>query len=187
MGDPRKLRRKYSRPEHLWRSERITEESELCKKYGLKNKREIWKVKFLLRKFRHQARKLLAMKGEEEAEKEKRELLTKLRNLGIEVKNLEDVLGLDVEHLLDRRLQTIVHKKGLANTIEQARQYITHSHVLVKGKVVTIPSYFVLKDEENEVTLKEHIKVIHGERKERKERKTTTTPSKEGGREKEKN
>lgn len=159
MGDPRKKRRQYARPQHLWREERIIEEGNLCKKYGLKNRKDIWKVISKVRNFSKQTRKLLAMKGEE-AEKGEKELLSKLRKWGITVKNLEDVLALKVEDLLDRRLESIVHKKGLTNTMKQARQFITHGHILVRGRVVNIPSYLVSSDEEREVSLKEKIKVV---------------------------
>ncbi len=158
MGDPRKKRRVYERPQNLWREERIAEEEDLCKRYGLKNRKEIWKVIAKVRNFRKGTRKLLAME-EKEAEKEKKELLSKLGKLGIKVKTLEDVLTLKVEDLLDRRLESIVHRKDLANTAKQARQFITHGHVLVRGKVVNIPSYLVSKDEEDEIRLKEKIKV----------------------------
>jgi len=153
MGDPRKLRKKYLRPQHLWKRDRIVEEKELSQKYGLKNKREIWRMKEILRSFRKQARMLLTVTSESQ-ETEKKNLLERIRKLGIDIKTLEDVLALKVEDLLDRRLQSIVYKKGLANTIKQARQFITHGHVLVNGRVVDIPSYLVLKEEEDKIVLK---------------------------------
>lgn len=151
MGDPKKLRKKYSRPPHLWKRDRIAEEKELKLRYGLKNMREIWRAKAILGKFRKMAKELLDVTGKE---KEKNELLSSIKKFGIEVKNLDDVLALKVENLLDRRLQTILHKKGLAKTIKQARQFIVHGHVLINDKVVNIPSYLVLKDEEDKINLK---------------------------------
>ena len=52
MGDPKFSRKKYETPSHPWQADRIKEENELIKKYGLKNKKEVWKVKSLLRNFR---------------------------------------------------------------------------------------------------------------------------------------
>lgn len=167
MGDPRKQRRRYSRPKHPWKAERITGESELCKKYGLKNKSEVWRAKSTVGRFRQQARPLLGSSGEE-VEKEKRELLDKLNKLGIlETKSLDDVLALTVEDLLERRLQTLVHKKGIANTIRQARQLVVHGHVLVGNSIVNVPGYVVPKDKEENITISERIKVVNvGKRRE---------------------
>lgn len=153
MGDPRKLRRNYSRPPHLWRRERITEDKEIFDKYGLKNKKEIWRVQSELGRFRNEARKLLAVTDDRGGEN-RDELVSKLKKLGMDINTIEDVLALGVEDLLNRRLQSVVQRKGLANTMKQARQFITHGHVLVKGNVINIPGYLVLKGEEESITLK---------------------------------
>lgn len=163
MGDPKKQRRRYSRPKHPWRLERITEESELCKKYGLKNKSEIWRVKFKLDRVRQQARSLLGSSGEE-VEKEKKELLDKLNRLGVlETRSLDDILALSIEDLLERRLQTLIYRKGIVNTLKQARQFVVHGHVLVGDFVINVPGYIVPKDREENITLSETIKVINVE------------------------
>ncbi len=65
---------------------------------------------------------------------------------------IDDVLDLDIRDLLERRLQTIVYKKGLTKTIHQARQMITHGHILIGDRRVTIPGYLVEKDEEETVS-----------------------------------
>ena len=44
MGEPRKLRKRYSRPKVKHEGERIAAERKLVNKYGLKNKKEIWKA-----------------------------------------------------------------------------------------------------------------------------------------------
>ncbi|KAF5426797.1 small subunit ribosomal protein S4, partial [Candidatus Methanophagaceae archaeon] len=44
MGHPKKLKKKYERPRRPWVLQRIKDERELAEKYGLKNKREIWKA-----------------------------------------------------------------------------------------------------------------------------------------------
>jgi len=58
------------------------------------------------------------------------------------------VLGLTINDVLDRRLETVVFKKGFARTCKQARQFILHGHVLVGGKKLTSPSHLVTVDEE---------------------------------------
>jgi len=153
MGDPRKQRRKYSRPTHPWQIERINEENELMRKYGLKNKKEIWRAHSRITNYRRIARELLGNPGEH-AEKEGKKLLDKLNRLGLmDSHNLEDVLALTIEDLLERRLQTVVYRKGLSSTIRQARQMIVHGHIMVGGRKVTVPSFLVYKGREDLVEL----------------------------------
>lgn len=161
MGDPRKQRKKYTRPTHPWKSERIVEENELCKKYGLKNKAEIWRAKSTLKGFRQQARILLALPEEdEEAKKEIKQLLDKLDRMGVlTAQSLEDVLSLNVEDILGRRLQTLVQSRDIAHTVGQARQFIIHGHVKVGGKVVNVPRYSVSKKQEDSIQLVKQLKV----------------------------
>ena len=64
----------------------------------------------------------------------------------------DDVLGLEVEAILKRRLQTRVLEKGLAGTIHQARQLIAHRHIAIKNKIITAPGYLVPMKEEDEIS-----------------------------------
>jgi small subunit ribosomal protein S4 len=149
MGDPRKLHNKFSRPGHPWQRERIEEERALAREYGLKNKREIWRTRSQLKTFADLAKKLIAARGTQ-AEKEQQQLLSRLARLGL-VKSgaqLDDVLGLQLKNLLERRLQTMIVRKGLARSMNQARQFIVHEHITVGSRVVTAPSYHVPLDEE---------------------------------------
>ena len=156
MGDPRFNRKTYETPKHPWEAERIKEEWELKKKYGLKNKREIWKAKSILRNFRAQARELQAKLryGDQQAERQQKQLFDRLIRLGIlseDNTTLDAVLSLSVEDILRRRLQTIVYLKGLARTPRQARQFIVHGHISVGGRRVTIPGYLVRREEEDQI------------------------------------
>ena len=45
--------------------------------------------------------------------------------------------------LLERRLDNVVFRLGLANTRREARQLVNHGHFTVNGKRVNIPSYLV--------------------------------------------
>jgi small subunit ribosomal protein S4 len=156
MGDPKLSRRKYDKPSHPWQGSRIKEENELLKKYGLKNKRELWKVQSLLRNYRRQGRSLLARLryGDAQADKEMKGLLDKLANLGVLPDNatLDDILAFDLERILERRLQTLVYLKGLAYTPQQARQLIVHGHTVVNNRKVTVPGYLVKKNEEASIS-----------------------------------
>jgi len=149
MGDPKKPRKKWEGPKHPWRKEVLVQELKLLGTYGLRNKRELWRAQTIIRKFRHQARSLLAA-PKEIREKVEKAMLRKLYNMGLLPENatLEDVLSLTVEDLLERRLQTIVYKKGLARTIHQARQLIVHGHIAIAGRRVTSPGYIVSREEE---------------------------------------
>ncbi len=150
MGDIKKNRKKYSKPSHPWQKDRIEKEKEILKKYGLKNKKEIWKSTSVLSRFKNRAKKYIALTTKQ-AEKEKTELLSKVISMGLLEKNtkLEDVLSLTAEDILNRRLQTILLKNNLAKTTKQARQFIVHGHVGVDGKKITSPAYLVLKKEES--------------------------------------
>lgn len=54
-----------------------------------------------------------------------------------------DLTGEALLKLLERRLDNIVYRMGWARTRPQARQYVSHGHILVDGQRVTIPSYLV--------------------------------------------
>ena len=150
MGDPRKSKRTWGTPRHPWRKERLMEESRLMGLYGLRNKRELWKAISVVRYFRHRARLLLAAPAEIR-EREEKVLVDKLIKLGLlsEGARLDDVLNLRVEDLLERRLQTVVYKKGLTKSIYEARQLIAHGHIAIAGRKITSPGYIVSLDEES--------------------------------------
>lgn len=156
MGDPKFPRKKYDRPSHPWEAERIKAENELLKKYGLKNKKELWRAQSFLSRTRARARELQALVryGNVQAGKEKDELLARLGRLGLlpqEGATLDDVLALDVEAVLGRRLQTIAYVKGLAFNPRQARQFIVHGHLIVDGRTVRSPGHLVSRTEEGSI------------------------------------
>nr|AOZ56036.1 ribosomal protein S4 [uncultured korarchaeote] len=155
MGDPRKQRKKYITPKHPWDKARLEKELELVAKYGLRNKREIWRAAAIVRKYRRIAMQLQAL-PEDQREPLQSQILSKLTKLGVlpPESTLDDILGLTVSNVLDRRLQTVVYKKGLAKSIWHARQLITHRHIAVNGRVIKTPSYLVPVDEEDKVELR---------------------------------
>jgi small subunit ribosomal protein S4 len=150
MGDPRRLKKKFKKPKHPYQKDRIMEELEFLGKYGLRNKREYWKMRTVLGNWRDIARKSRSL-SKEQAIEVQQTLIKKLNRLGIvgTEAEFEDILLLTVEDLLKRRLQTLVYEKGLASTVYQARQYITHGHIQIKGKKINAPSYIVKKEEED--------------------------------------
>jgi len=155
MGDPKKPRKKWRGPRHPWRKEVLLVELELVGRYGLRNKRELWKARTMLRNIRAQARKLLVLPEPERSERLK-VLAGKLYRMGIIDRDasIDDILGLTVENILRRRLQTIVYEKGLAKSIYHARQLIVHRHILIGGQIVSRPGYLVRRDEEDKIVLR---------------------------------
>ncbi|MHA1110130.1 MAG: 30S ribosomal protein S4 [Promethearchaeota archaeon] len=149
MGDPRKLRKKFRRPLVPFEKARMDAELKYLGEYGLRNKTEFWKARAQLSKFRRIARDLKTM-PENQQKIAFTELMTRLQSLGLVGKDstTDDVLSLSVENILDRRLQTLVFKKGLARSIYQARQLVAHKHISVRDKVIASPSYLVKADEE---------------------------------------
>jgi len=53
------------------------------------------------------------------------------------------VTGTELLVLLERRLDNVVYRIGLGSSRRQSRQIVTHGHVLVNGKRVSVPSYSV--------------------------------------------
>lgn len=161
MGDPKFSRRKYEKPSHPWEGERIKAENELLMKYGLKNKRELWRAQSFVRTLRAQSRDLQARvrTGDKQAEVETKELLQRCARLALlpaEGATLNDVLSLNTEAVLQRRFQTVIYRKGLAFTPQQARQFIVHGHASISGRKVTIPGYYVKRGEEEQINY--HVK-----------------------------
>lgn len=154
MGDPRRFTSTFRGPAHPWQKQRIDEEKTVLREYGLKNKSEIWRMSSKIKDFTQQAKKLIALTGKQ-AELEKQQLFARLQRLGM-IKagaKLDDILGLNLKHILDRRLQTIVCRKGLARSMKQARQFITHQHVVVANKIVSSPNYLVPMADEPHVSI----------------------------------
>jgi len=152
MGDPKRHRKKYATPGHPWQRSRIDEEKQLIKEYGFKNKTEIWKMVSFLRSATAQAKKLVTLSGPQ-AEKEKELLLSRLRRYGLLSPEaaLDAILSISLRDVLERRLQTQVYKKNFANSVKQARQFITHEHICIGNKIITSPSYLVSVSEESQI------------------------------------
>lgn len=57
--------------------------------------------------------------------------------------------------LLERRLDTVAHRLGFARSQVEARQLVLHSHVMVNGRVVNIPSFIVRESDVIEIKPKD--------------------------------
>ena len=155
MGDPRKLKKKYSTPVHPWNSTEIAENKVFRKEYGLRIRKEILIADSFLKKYKDIAKKLISDETEQ-GKKEKAQMLEKLQNLGLLVLNstLDDVLSLELKDILERRLQSVVYRNGLARSMKQSRQFITHRHIMVGKKEINVPSYLVSLQEESQISFK---------------------------------
>jgi len=148
---PRKVWKKPKRPLNY---DLMMDELKTLGTFGLKTKKELWKTQTELSRVRLQARSLLALRQEERERKEPI-LIQSLSKIGLVDQNstLDDVLNLQVNDLLSRRLQTMAQRILFFKTPYQARQAIVHGHVMIGDGVVTIPSYIVKTEEEAKIRL----------------------------------
>ncbi|MBI4174962.1 MAG: 30S ribosomal protein S4 [Candidatus Aenigmarchaeota archaeon] len=149
MGQPKKQKKKYERPKKPYDKERIDRERKIRLNYGLRRKKEIWRAEGIVRDFRRRARELQARPNETD----EKLLLQRLNRLGIKCNKLDDVLQIGLDDILSRRLQTIIFKKGIANSMKHARQMVVHGHIIVDDRKVFWPSYIVEKDLEEKISL----------------------------------
>ena len=154
MGDPKTSRKVWKKPKRPLNYDLKMDELKTLGTFGLKTKRELWKTQTELSRVRLQARSLLALRQEERKRKEPI-LIQSLTKIGLvdESSTLDDVLNLQVNDLLARRLQTIVQKNLFFKTPYQARQAIVHGHVMIGDDIITIPSYVVKTEEETKIHL----------------------------------
>ena len=154
MGDPKTPRRVWKKPKRPLNYDLMMDELKTLGTFGLKTKKELWKTQTELSRVRLQARSLLALRQEERERKEPI-LIQSLSKIGLVDQNstLDDVLNLQVNDLLSRRLQTMAQRKLFFKTPYQARQAIVHGHIMIGDSVVTIPSYVVKTEEETKIRL----------------------------------
>ena len=158
MGDPKFARSKTQTPTHPWKQARIDEEHALKEKYGLKKvggMKEIWREKSSLRRHRNQAMKLIGRVDTSEGHfaREKTDLVNSLCRQGLLVDgaSIDDVLQINVEHMLSRRLQSVVYYRGLAPSMRAARNMIVHGHISIGEQKMTVPGYHIRKLEEEDL------------------------------------
>ncbi|MBI2449011.1 30S ribosomal protein S4 [Candidatus Pacearchaeota archaeon] len=137
---------KYKRPRKLYDKYRIEAEKEIVKKYGLKNKKEIWKAEAAIESIRRRGKMLIVAEPEKQ-----RKFVSKLKKMNFDINEISDVLALNKEDWLKRRLQTIVYEKKLSESPKQARQLIVHKHIAVGDHIINKPSYMVDMDDEKKI------------------------------------
>merc|ERR1712216_328777 len=127
--------------------ERLDAELKLVGEYGLRCKREIWRVQYALAKLRKAARTLLTLDPKDPKRIfEGAALLRRMSRYGLladDELDLDSILLLTTQKLLERRLQTKVYKQGLAKSIHHARVLVRQRHIRVGNQLVNVPSFNV--------------------------------------------
>jgi len=152
---PLKNSKVYTTPRRPFEKARLDQELKLIGEYGLRNKREVWRVKYSLAKIRAASRELLTLEEKDPRRLfEGNALLRRLVRIGVLDEGrmkLDFVLGLKIEDFLERRLQTQVFKLGLAKSIHHARVLIKQRHIRVRKQVVNVPSFIVRLDSQKHI------------------------------------
>jgi small subunit ribosomal protein S9e len=151
----RNYRKTSKTPRRAYEKERLDAELKLVGEYGLRCKREIWRVQFALAKLRKAARTLLTLDPKDPKRIfEGEALMRKMSRFGLlteEELELDFILQLTTQKLLERRLQTKVFKQGLAKSIHHARVLIKQRHIRVGKQLVNVPSFNVRVDSEKHI------------------------------------
>jgi small subunit ribosomal protein S4 len=111
----------------------------------------------MLSQIRGIARTLLGA-TEEQRQALEQQYLKRMARMGILPENatIDNILDLSVKDLMERRLQTMVLRAGLAKSVYQARQFVSHGHITVAGNIVSVPGYIVKRDEESRIAFQSH-------------------------------
>eukprot|EP00824_Muranothrix_gubernata_P026156 TRINITY_DN897_c0_g1_i1.p2 TRINITY_DN897_c0_g1~~TRINITY_DN897_c0_g1_i1.p2 ORF type:complete len:195 (-),score=38.16 TRINITY_DN897_c0_g1_i1:60-644(-) len=145
----------FKTPRRPFEKERLDQELKYIGLYGLKNKREVWRVQYTLAKIRKAARDLLTL-DEKDPKRlfEGQALLNRMIRLGVlkeGEKKLDYVLGLTIPQFMERRLQTKVLKNKLAKSVHHARVLIRQRHIRVGKQMVNIPSFMVRVENDQQI------------------------------------
>jgi small subunit ribosomal protein S9e len=142
-------------PKRPFEAARLDQELKLIGEFGLKNKKEIWRVGLTLSKIRRAARELLKLDEKDPRRLfEGNALIRRLVRIGVLDESrmkLDYVLALKIEDFLERRLQTQVFKLGLAKSIHHARVLIRQRHIRVGKQIVNVPSFIVRLDSQKHI------------------------------------
>lgn len=123
----------FKKPRRPFEKERLDAELKLVGEYGLRNKRELWRVQVVISKIRNAARTLLTLEEKDPKRMfEGTALMRRMYRYGLLTEaqdKLDFVLSLTPNDFLERRLETIVFKQGLAKSIHHARVLIRQRHI----------------------------------------------------------
>merc|ERR1739838_1009945 len=142
-------------PRIPFEKEKLINELRLIGSYGLKNKREVWRLQLTLAKLRKAARVLLTMPEKDPRRLfEGEALIRRMVRLGLlkeSERKLDYVLGLTIAQFMERRLQTLVMKRKIGHSVHHARVLIGQRHIAVGKQMVNIPSFMVRVSSEQHI------------------------------------
>merc|ERR1711972_185910 len=149
----------FKTPRRPFEKERIESELKTCGEYGLRCKREVWRVQLTLARLRKAARELLTLEEDDNRRVfEGSALMNRMFKFGLLNRDTENgldyVLGMTVQKFLERRAQTRVFRNHIAKSIHHARCLITQGHIAISGQKVNIPSFMVTVENENKIDLR---------------------------------
>jgi len=155
VSAPRAYSKVAKVPRRPFEAPRLDAELKLAGEYGLRNKREIWRISLTLSKIRRAARELLKLDDKDPKRLfEGNALIRRLVRIGVLDESrmrLDYCLALKLEDFLERRLQTQVFKLGLAKSIHHARVLIRQRHIRVGKQIVNVPSFVVRLDSQKHI------------------------------------
>lgn len=155
------------KPRKAFEKERLDQEIKICGEYGLRCKREVWRVQLVLARLRKRARDLLTLEENDQRRIfEGNALLRRMFKFGLlnpESENgLDYVLSLTLHKLLERRLQTRILKGRLASSIHHARVLIYGKFIAVANQLCNVASYMVTVENENKIDLQPNTAINGG-------------------------
>eukprot|EP00827_Trimyema_finlayi_P004802 TRINITY_DN48_c0_g1_i2.p1 TRINITY_DN48_c0_g1~~TRINITY_DN48_c0_g1_i2.p1 ORF type:complete len:173 (+),score=75.08 TRINITY_DN48_c0_g1_i2:48-521(+) len=119
------------------------------------NKAEVWRVQLTLAKLRKAARELLTLpENDPRRIFQGHALMRRMFRFGLLEENenkLDFILGLTIHKFMDKRLQTVVYKKGLASSVHHSRIRIRQRHIKVGKNLVNSPQFMVRQDQEKNI------------------------------------
>lgn len=153
----RRYKKVTNKPKNPFEKKRFESELKTINKYGLKSKVELWKYQLLIAKLKKISGKVLRNEIDYDSSavvSKKYNLLWfcfKFNLLLESESGLEYVLRVSLEQMLERRIQFLIVRLGMATTCHEARIKLLHKRVMFKTQSIDKPSFLVRKSNEDKI------------------------------------